>query len=337
MKYKTVVFTDVKKVEFTEIETGALKPGEILVKTKKTMISTGTELSILCREGIEKECVWTSYGAYPFYPGYNNVGVVIDVADEKDRHLLGKRVLSYVPHARYGILNSEEDLTVLPDEIDDEDALFTVFGQIVLQGIRRGRVVMGETAVVYGAGLLGQITVDFLRLSGCARVVVCDTAEKRLSLITKIPIVTTVNPLKESVKDVVYNVTKGRMADVVFELTGVGPLIPKEMECLHDLGRLVILSSPRGETTMDFHDFVNRTSTEIIGAHNMSHTPVATLNDPWDKARDNEFFMDTVINGFIDVKRLISHREPYTKAIELYKMLIEDRPNAMGVLMDWDI
>lgn len=336
MKYQAVVFTGQNQVEFVEREIEKLNPGEILVKTVQTMISTGTELSILCREGIEKECVWTSYGAYPYYPGYNHVGVVVETADEKDHHLIGKRILSYLPHAQYGVLTPEEEYRIVPDELSTEDALFTVFAEIVLQGIRRGRSTWGENAVVYGAGLLGQLTADYLALAGSAQVVVCDTSDTRLSLVTKSPIITTVNPLKESVEDVVRRVTKGRMADTVYELTGVGSLIPKEMELLHDQGRMIILSSPRGETTMDFHDYVNRTSTEIIGAHNMSHTPVATLNNPWSKARDNEFFMDTVMEGRLNVQRLISHREPYTKAIELYHMLIKDRSNAMGVLMDWE-
>ena len=336
MMNAAVVFSDVNKVEMIDRQLEPLKAGEKLVKTKKSMISIGTELTILTREGLDKDCVWTSYGSYPYFPGYNNIGVVIDVADEEDRWLIGKKISSYVPHAQYGILTKEDGYIVLPDEIDDDAAVFATFAEIVLQGIRRGRSTWGEYVVVYGAGILGQIATDFLRIAGSAHIVVCDTSDKRLSLLPKHPTITAVNPTKESVEEVVRKVTKGRMADVVYELTGVASLIPKEMTLLHDLGRMVILSSPRGDTTMDFHDLVNRTSTEIIGAHNMSHTPVATLNNPWTKARDNEIFIDAVINGLLDVKRLISHRESYTNAVELYHMLMKDRTETMGVLLDWE-
>ena len=91
MMNAAVVFSDVNKVEMIDRQLEPLKAGEKLVKTKKSMISSGTELTILTREGLDNDCVWTSYGSYPYFPGYNNIGVVIDVADEEDRWLIGKK------------------------------------------------------------------------------------------------------------------------------------------------------------------------------------------------------------------------------------------------------
>ena len=335
MKNTSVVFLGKNRVEMVDRIIEPLKAGEMLVKTKQTMISTGTELTILTQEGLDKPCVWTDYGAYPFYPGYNNIGQIVEVADEKDRHLIGTWINSYLPHAQYGVINGEADYRVLLEGICTEDAVFTTFAEIVMQGVRRGRSTWGESAVVYGAGLLGQLTVDFLRIAGVSPIVVCDTSDARLARLPKMPMIYPINPAKGDVKELVYEVTKGRMADALYEVTGVASLIPTEMELLHDQGRMIILSSPRGSTTIDFHDRVNRTSCEIIGAHNMSHTPVATLNNPWSNKRDAELYMDAILNKQLDVSRLISHRAHYTEAVSLYHMLMEDRSQAMGVLLDW--
>lgn len=336
MKNKSVVFTGKNRVELIDKELNPLKPGEMLVKTKQTMISTGTELTILTQENLDKDCFWMEYGAFPYDPGYNNIGEIVEVADDKDKHMLGKLISSYLPHAEYGVVSGESDYRILLDGIAPDEAVFATFAEIILQGIRRGRSTWGESAVVYGAGLLGQLTADFLRVAGVSPVIVCDTSDTRLEMLTKAPMVIPVNPLKESVEEVVREATRGRMADVVYELTGVAALIPEEMKLLHNLGRMVILSSPRGKTTMDFHDYINRPSCEIIGAHNLSHTPIETLNNPWTNVRDAEIFMQAVIHKQLDVKRLVSHREHYTKAVEMYDMLVKDRSNAMGVLLNWD-
>ena len=142
-------------------------------------------------------------------------------------------------------------------------------------------------------------------------------------------------PLPRTCKSVVEKLTRGRMADVVFEVTGVADLIPKQFETLHKQGRYVVLSSPRGKTTFDFHDLCNAPSYTIIGAHNMSHPPHATLDYPWTMHRHAELFFDLVADGALAIDPLISHREHYTEAPQLYDMLLRDRSAAMGVVLDW--
>jgi threonine dehydrogenase-like Zn-dependent dehydrogenase len=125
------------------------------------------------------------------------------------------------------------------------------------------------------------------------------------------------------------------MADVVFEVTGNAEAIPEEARLLRRLGRLVIVSSPRGPSLFDFHDLCNSPSLTIIGAHNSSHPAYETLNNPWTNHRHAELFFDLVADGRLDVGRLISHRVPYTEAPGVYEQLLEDRSRMMGVLFEW--
>lgn len=336
MNSLSVVFTGQNKVELIEKDVPALKSGEMLIKTKVSMISIGTELTVLTRENLDENCAWMSGFTYPYDAGYANVGEVIAVADDEDKNLLGKLVLSLLPHTQYGVSETKSNwIRWIPDGVSAEEASFGILAEIAYQGVRRGRSTWGESAVVYGAGLIGQLAVDALLRAGACPIIVCDTSDNRLSYLPDEPEIIKVNPKRDDVKEIVKEATHGRMADAVYEVTGVSALIPQEMELLHDQGRIVILSSPRGKTTIDFHDLVNRTSCEIIGAHNMSHTPVATNANPWTNERDFEIFTTSILNGRTDVKRLISHRESYRDSIEVYRKLVEDRTQAMGVLFDW--
>ena len=69
----------------------------------------------------------------------------------------------------------------IPDNVSDEAASFTVVGAIGLQGIRLAEPTLGEKFVVFGAGLIGLLTVQLLRATGCD-VLAVDLNHERLVL-----------------------------------------------------------------------------------------------------------------------------------------------------------
>ena len=205
-----------------------------------------------------------------------------------------------------------------------------------MNGVRRSGLTWGDSVVIFGLGLLGQLAVRFCRLAGARPIFAVDIAAERLALLPDDPAVVPVQATQGDVSEVVRQTTRGRMADVAFEVTGNSDLIPGEITVLRQQGRFVILSSPCGQgTLLNFHDFCNRPSYTIIGAHNMSHPEAATLERPWTGARHAELFFTLVAAGDIDVSPLISHRYSYRDAPGAYAMLLEDRSHAMGVVLDW--
>ncbi len=329
----TVVFTGPKKVVIEDRPIAKPGPGQVLVKTRMTLISTGTELTILKGE-FSKGSAWDQYGKYPFIPGYDNVGDVVEVGDGVDKGLVGKRISSYGTHSLYAAVSVNETRSIRED-IPDDLAAFGTIADIVYNGVRRGRPEWGESAVVFGLGLLGQVAVRCLLFAGIKPLFAVDVAEERLALLPKHKRIVPVNPKKEDVKEVVFRHTKGRMADLVYEVTGAAALIPKEFEVLKRVGRIVILSSPSGPTQFDFHDLCNAPSFTIIGAHGGSSPQCETPYNQWTRPRNTELYFDMAVDGDIEMKSLVSHSEHYAKAPELYAMLLKDRSKAMGVLLKW--
>ena len=311
----------------------APREGQLLVKTSCTLISQGTELTILNAQYPEGS-YWAAYGKLPFDPGYDNIGTVVQVGPGVDKDLIGKKVGTYGNHAAY-TLTDPQTIRPINRDIPDEQAVFFTIAEIVMNGVRRAKVTWGEAVVVYGLGLLGQLTVQFCRLCGARPILAVDVAASRLARLPKDIAIVPVNAASENVTSVVDKVTKGRLADVVFEVTGAPDLIPGQFATLHHQGRYVVLSSPRGKTLFDFHDLCNSPSYTIIGAHNRSHPPCATLEYPWTMQRHAELFFDLVADGALILAPLISHRERYTEAPRLYDMLLQDRSQAMGIVLDW--
>ena len=329
----TIVFRSPNVVEIENRKKPSPAAGQVLIKTTRTLISIGTELALLA-DVYPKSSSGSSYGTLPFDPGYDNIGTVVKVGPGVAQDLIGKRVGTYGVHASY-VLSDAQAVRPVPRDVSDDEATFFTIAEIVMNGVRRGKVTWGEAVVVYGLGLLGQLTVQFCKLAGARPIFAVDVAERRLACLPKNSAIVPVDAGTENVKSVVEKHTRGRLADVVFEVTGVSELIPKQFETLHKQGRFVILSSPRGPTTFNFRDLCNAPSYTIIGAHNMSHPPQATLDHPWTQHRHAELFFDLVADGTISVAPLITHREHYSKAPQLYEMLLADRSGAIGIILDW--
>ena len=307
--------------------------GEVLIATRATLVSTGTELTALMA-AYPPDSIWQRMFPFPVRPGYDNVGEVVALGAGVAPEWLGRRVASLQPHARF-VTAAADACRPVPEEVSDQHAAFFTIAEIVMNGVRRSRLTWGEAVVVYGAGLLGQLTAQVCLQAGASTVVVVDVAASRLALLPDDPRLHPVDPREADVATVVRAVTRGRMAEVVFEVTAEPGLVVQQIGVLREQGRLVVLSSPRGSVTIDLHDHCVAPSISIIGAHNMSHPTAATLADPWVPERHCELFFDLVRHGVLDVDRLISERRPYVEAPALYEQLQRDRSGVMGAVLRW--
>jgi 2-desacetyl-2-hydroxyethyl bacteriochlorophyllide A dehydrogenase len=330
--HRTVI-TAPRQVVLEPEETAPVAPGNVLIQTQRTLISTGTELTALTGD-FPPVSRWADYIRYPFTVGYSNAGTVLEVGEGVTGVQPGDRVVSMAPHATF-VQYPANRLSRIPDGVEDEDAAFSILAEIVMNGVRRSRVTFGESVVIIGAGLLGQMAALFCRKAGAWPVIVVDTAEPRLPTALAMGATHALPVLAGAARSEVERLTKGRMADVVFEVTGHPLAIPGAFKLARPLGRVVMLGSSRGPTTVDFHDEVHTLGLEIIGAHNSTHPSVATPHHPWTTARHVELFLDWLAAREIALKPLITHRYSWRQTPEAFQMLLEDRTQALGVVLDW--
>ncbi len=333
MKNPTILFTGPKQVAVMDQPMPKPGPGQVLVHTRRTLISTGTEMTIF-RAEFAADSSWADWIKWPFNPGYDNVGDIVEVGPGVDKSLVGRRVSCYGTHTMYAVVSTAE-IRFVRDDVSDDHASFGTIADIVFNAVRRGRPEWGESAVVFGLGLLGQFAVRALHLAGVRPVFAVDVADSRIALLPKKPGIVPIKATNQDVVEVVKEHTHGRMADIVYEITGNAALIPGEFAPLKLQGRMVIVSSPYKQTMFDFNELCNVPSFTIIGAHGKSSPACETPYNQWTRPRNTELFFDFVASGELDVEALISHKATYDKAPELYHMLLEDRSRAMGVVLAW--
>src|SRR5438270_513974 len=102
--------------------------------------------------------------------GYSAAGIVAEVGEGVKGFSVGERVAcagtGYAAHAE--LLSVPQNLCVrLPDGVDFEGGAFATLGAVALQGVRLAEPTLGESVVVIGLGLLGQLAAQLLKANGC--------------------------------------------------------------------------------------------------------------------------------------------------------------------------
>jgi predicted dehydrogenase/threonine dehydrogenase-like Zn-dependent dehydrogenase len=131
--------------------------------------------------------------------GYSVAGEVIAIGEGITNFQIGDKVAA----AGAGIANHAEYVDVptnlvmkMPNELDYKFASTVTMGGIAMQGVRRADLRFGESCVVVGAGILGLLALQMLKLSG-VRVIVTDLDEHRLALAKELGADLCINPTKE--------------------------------------------------------------------------------------------------------------------------------------------
>src|SRR3954466_5807841 len=192
--------------EVVDVPCPEMRHGQILIRTSRTLISAGTERMLvefgkaslidkarqqpdkvrMVLDKIRTDGVLPTLEAIrnkldqPMPLGYCNAGSVVALGAGVSQFAIGDRVACNGRHAE--MVSVPVNLCArIPDDVTDEEAAFTVVGAIALQGIRLAQPTLGESVIVIGLGLIGQIAVQCLRANGC-RVLGVDTDPARAEL-----------------------------------------------------------------------------------------------------------------------------------------------------------
>ena len=205
------IIQNLKNGSTTMIDIPVPKPGKgsLLIKTSRSLVSLGTErmlvdfgkANIIKKAKLQPDKVkmvldkLKTDGLKPTLKSvinkldqpnplcYCNVGTVVKVGDGISEFSIGDRVASNGNHAEYVCI--PKNLAVkIPDNVNDDEATFTVISSIALQGIRLLKPTFGETIVVVGLGLIGLIACELLIANGC-NVIGFDIDDKKLKIAKK--------------------------------------------------------------------------------------------------------------------------------------------------------
>jgi len=301
---------------FEETQPG---PGQVLVETLFTVVSAGTERAVfLKRPGIR--------ASYPYVPGYSQAGRVVAVGAGAS-FLPGQLVVTSGPHASLVVCDAAQAIPV-PDGLSLQQAAAFQMGVVALQGARRAAIQPGETVLVLGAGLIGQISAQAAQRSG-ARVVLAARSEDRLAHARTLGIQKTVALVGRP------DALAGIAADVVLDVTGAPESVQLALSATAPGARVVLVGSTRGASRgLDVANAARRNVT-LIGAHVQALPGRDESPTAWTWRHEAETFLKLLSTGALNLAPLLDRVLAPDAAPALYDALARDAERAVGIVLDW--
>jgi L-iditol 2-dehydrogenase len=302
---------------------------EIQVKVHASLISPGTERAFVLN-------LDNTSGEYPMYPGYSSSGEVVKVGSRVTDFKVGDRIACHgIGHRTTGNIRQQRAAKV-PDNVSYEMAAFTSLGVIAMQGVRKARIELGESAMIFGLGIIGQLALQLARLNGALPVIGIDRVENRLQLAKQCGADEALNSADSEWLQAVARLTDGQGPHVVIESTGVPEVISTAFETIRNYGRAVILSSTRGDSTINFYRDVHKKGITIVGAHINANPNGDSRPGFWTWRDDATAFLSLLQYGKMNLEPLITDRVNWQDIESVYRDMLSWNYNMIGSLINWE-
>jgi len=304
-----------------------LGPGlfDILVKVDYTVISPGTERAqFLGFPGAYKYIPNTAY-----YPGYSGSGKVIEVGKKVTEFKVGNKVAGRIAHGSLAVVQ-KEFLFKIPKAVSLIEAAFTELGIIVLQGIRKARIMPGEPVLVLGQGLIGQLANRLSRLAGAAPILAVAKTKAKAKISTNKGGADRFLTVEELNREGV-----GEGYDVVIECTGDPNILQFAISLVKSGGRVIGLGTPRGLGTIYLGQHNSRPDVSILGAHITGMAKNDQTTGLWTYRSEGHFFLDLLRKRKLILNDLITQKAKPFQANEIYESLRIGNSKIIGILFDW--
>lgn len=354
-----------------EVPCPAARPGTVLVRTAASLVSAGTERTLvefaeknlldkarsrpdLVRQVLDKtkrEGILPTIQAtfnrldQPSPLGYSSAGTVVAVGNGMEDFHIGDRVAcaggNYAVHAEYEVV-PRNLIARLPDAVDFESAAFSTLGAIAMHGFRLAQPQLGERVAVIGLGLLGLLAAGIARAAGCA-VLGIDLDPRRIALAQSMGYSAVA---RNQAEEAGRTFTQARGFDIVLICADARSSDPVILagQLARDRGRVIAigavgLSIPRKiyyEKELAFQ--VSRSygpgRYDPVYEERGQDYPIGFVR--WTEGRNLEHFVELLSTGQVDVKPLITHRFPIEDAAQAYELITgKQHEPFLGVLLTY--
>ena len=336
MKNPSIIFTAPNAAEVLELEKPAPGPGQVLVRTMRTCVSSGTERANLVGDPVVGPNVPDGAPAvFPRQAGYSATGVVESVGEGVASVKPGDRVAaSWTKHSAFNVV-PERQVYRIPDGFSFEETAWTHIVTFPMAALRKCRFEFGESVLVMGQGVLGQIAVKLARAAGAAPIVVGDPVAAKREAALALGADFAFDPSVPGFGEQVRAVTDGG-AKVVVEVTGVDRALDNALDATARFGRVALLGCTRHSNfAIDYYRKVHGRGVTLVGAHTMAR-PKGDSSPGWWTERDDALaFLRLMSLGRISMADFTQEVHPVSDASAVYTRLAAGGPFP-AVQFDWN-
>ena len=358
-RMKSILIRNPYDVGIVDEERPHAGPGELVVEARISGISSGTEL-FLYRGTYPnfKLKKWAQWKEYPVYPGYELVGKVVEVGPSTKGDASGGSVASLQPSAGVVIADTSEfkvgDRVIcmgthqqfarvpatlaakIPDNVTDEHATLAVLATTTMHSTRRLCLEYGDTVVVIGLGIVGNLALQHAKLGGASKTIAIDLDAKRLEFARNVGVDFTIDASKEDTLKKVSEYTRGVGADAVVEASGAKGTLQVAIDCMRDRGTVELLGWRTEESSFIFGDLYYKEG-KIIATRAIGPDPGMPYSYVrWGYDQSLRLAVELIAKGKLKADFFVPERYDYKDIKKIYEKIDKNSASiGMQGILTW--
>jgi len=343
-----VVFAAPRRVELREVAMPSPPPGTVLLRILYSGISHGTEMNWyrgavphrrkVVREGLFVDREGASQ-PYPTVQGYEEVGEVVALGEGVDGVAVGERYACACGHRQYAVVDPRSAyFQRLPDGFDPKCGIFLALGGVALDALLSSDIRFGESAAIFGQGVVGLFLTHLCRLGGVRPIIAVDPLVSRLEAARRAGAEYTITPERRDLAQTIRGWARGKGVDVAFEMAGSYRALHEAFRVTaNPTGTVVAGGFYQGEATglflgEEFHHSTHGIggATRMVALHERIESPTTK----WGLRRVLETVWRLIVDGTVPVGELITHVIPLERAEEAFHLVDEQPERCLKVVLD---
>jgi L-iditol 2-dehydrogenase len=340
---KALLLTESKHLEMADMPEPSIAPDEVLVRVKACGI---------CGSDVHGYDGSSGRRIPPLIMGHEASGVIAEIGRDAKNFRVGDRVtfdstvycgkcfycrrgdvnlcdnrnvlgVSCGDYRRHGafaefVAVPQHIVYKLPDSLSFEHAAMIEAVSIAVHAVNRTPMKLADSVVVVGAGMIGQLVVQTLRLAGCGMLIAIDLDDRKLELARQFGADVTINAKAADVQAQILSQTQGRGADVALEVVGAAAPVNAAIGSLRKGGSLTLVGNLARQVEMPLQQIVTRELTLIGTCASSGEYPAC---------------IDLMARGKINVQAFISACAPLQEGPDWFERLYRQEPGLMKVIL----
>jgi len=222
----------------------------------------------------------------------------------------------------------EENLFPLPDYVNIIHAAMTEPCAVALHGVRKFRIIAGETAAVYGGGPIGLMAAQWLRIRGCSSIIIIDIDNSKLKIAESLGF-TVINAKKKDPVKALLEFTNREGVDKVVEACGLPLTYRQAVQSAGRFGEVLFLGNIKGDFILGQKEFSDILRRELVLHGTWNSKIIPRGKDDWSTVL---YYMDKEMN----VAPLISHTPKLSEGAAIFHRIVDREESFNKVIFTLD-
>ncbi len=225
----------------------------------------------------------------------------------------------FAEYLRVPAINVDRGVFLLPEEMSFDEGVFIEPLACVYRGQRMAGIKPGQSVLVIGSGITGQLHIKLTAALGAGTIFATDINPYRLDIASKYG--AQVIDAQDNVPERLIELNDGHLADVVIICTGAVPAITQALASVERGGTILFFASPEPGVTVPLPVFdLWKNEMSIVNSYGASPLDITAA-------------IELINAGRVEVMDMITHRFGLEDTVEGFK-LVAGAGKSMKVIVE---